>query len=159
MTRLERKRDERDGLVIQRGEMMRRYDIIGAQRVQERIDAIDAEIREMEMYEPRSLADLLSDRGECVRNEIYKSLLRISLMADAMNEAAETAREILQGYGIEDFAFRRKVKDCCRLSQEIASIPLMADSRLMQDFIVDNDTFVKMCMKHADAHLKRKLKL
>lgn len=112
----------------------------------------------MRRYEPKKLSELLADRDECVKNDIYKNLLRISLLADVVNEATERCRSVLRKYGIEDFNFRKKVVEMSKLSQEIASVVLLPDNKTLEDLIVDDDTFVVMCMKHADAHLKRKLK-
>lgn len=159
MTRLERKQSELDRLYEYRAAAMRKNDFLWMQRNQEKIDALEKEIIEMRRREHQTVFSVLSDKGECVKNGVYKALLTISLMADATNEACENASELMAKYGITSFGFKNKVKELKRLSQEIASVTLANPSKLMEDFIVNDDTFVDMCMKHANAHLKRKLKL
>lgn len=159
MTRLERKQAELDRMYECKAAAQRRSDMLWLLMNKEKIDALEAEIAEMRKYEPQRLGDLIADRDESVKNDIYKSLLRISLLSDAVNESVFICREILQKYGIDDFTFRQKVEKLNRLSHEIANIPLMAKGKLMEDMMVNNSTFVRMCIKHADAHLKRTLKL
>lgn len=159
MTRLERKEAELKRLYGYKRHFMEQNDILSMHRTQEKINQIEKEVEEIKRYEPQRLGDLLADRDESVKNGIYKALLRISLLADVVNEAAEEARSILRKLGIDDFAFRQKVTELCKLSQEIACVPLIQKGSLLEDFIVDNEKFVNMCMKHADAHIKRKLKL
>lgn len=159
MTRLERKQAELDKLYEYRAAAMRKNDFMWMQRNQAKIDALEKEIIEMRRNEHQTVFSVLSDKDECVKNGVYKALLTISLMADATNEACENASELMAKYGITSFGFKNKVKELKRLSQEIASVTLANPSKLMEDFIVNDDTFVDMCMKHANAHLKRKLKL
>lgn len=159
MTRLERKEAELNKLYEYRAYALKQNNIVWLQLNQDKIDALEKEIIEMRKYEPRKLSEVLADRDESIKNNIYKSLLRISLLADAVNAATFQCREILKTYGLNDFSFRQKIDEMMKLSQNIASVPLACKSMLMEDFIVDNDKFVDMCIKHADAHLKRKLKL
>lgn len=126
---------------------------------QAKIDELEKDVIEIRKNESATVFSVLSDKEECVKNGVYKALLRISLMADACNEACEIAKDKLAEVGVTAFSFQEKVKELCRLSAEIACITLKSKNALLEDFIVDNGTFVDMCMKHADAHLKRKLKL
>lgn len=128
-------------------------------KCQDRITALKAEIEEMEKRELTLLSKALADKDEAVKDGLYKALLRISLLADVVNEAAETCRELLNKYGLADFEFRKHVVDMCALSQKIASIPLLSKSRILEDFLVDDDEFVKGCMELADKHLNERLNL
>lgn len=159
MTRLERKETELERLYEYRAAAMRSNDILWLSANQKKIDALEKEIIECRRHEHQTVFDVLSDKDECVKNGVYKALLTISLMADACNEACETARELLAKHGVTEFSFQSKVKELCRLSREIASVTVHTGSKVMEDFIVDDGTFVDMCMKHANAHLKRKLRL
>lgn len=124
-----------------------------------KIAALEREISEIMDYESRTVFEVLSDKDEMIKNDVYKALLRISLMADATNEACEDAFAKLKKFGITSFSFMDKVKRLRELSQSVASVTLAAKNRVLDDFIVDDDTFVDMCMKHANAHIKRKLKI
>lgn len=159
MTRLERKEAELKKLIEYRRIALERNDIMWLHRNHHKISEIENEVEEMKRHQSATVFSVLSDKDEMVKNGVYKALLRISLMADACNEACESAFSLLKQYGITDFSFRSKVKELCKLSQDIASVTIRTQNKTMEDFIVDNDTFVDMCMKHADAHLKRKLKL
>lgn len=159
MTRLERKEAELDKLYRYRQAAMDKNDFVWMAKSQEKIAGLENEIAELRRNESATVFSVLSDKDKMVKDGIYKALLRISLLADATNEACEVAKSLLKEHGVVDFSFRHKVDELCRLSQEIASVTIRANNKTMEDFIVDNDTFVDMCMKHADAHLKRKLKL
>lgn len=159
MTRLERKTAELEKLYEYRAAAMRHNDFMWLQKNQEKIDALEREVIECRRHEHQTVFDVLADKEECVKDGVYKALLTISLMADACNEACVVARDLLAEHGVTQFGFQNKVKELCRLSQEIASVTLAKPNAVMEDFIVNDDTFVDMCMKHANAHLKRKLKL
>lgn len=159
MTRLARKEAELNKLYQYRQVAMRNNDFMWLQYNQSKIDSLEKEIIELRKNESATVFSVLSDKDEMVKKGVYKALLRISLMADATNEACEIAKSLLKENGITDFSFRAKVDELCKLSSEIAGVTLHANNKTMDDFIVDNETFVDMCIKHANAHLKRKLKL
>ena len=159
MTRLERKQEQLNKLYQYRAAAMQNNDIMWLQMNQRRIDELEKEIAEMRKYEPKKLSDFLKDKPEDVKNDLYKALLRISLMADAVNEASFICKKKLKDLGIKDFTLRKEVDELTELSRKIASFVIIPNQKVLEDFIVDNDTFVDMCMEHADAHLKRKLKL
>lgn len=159
MTRLERKEAELEKLYEYRAAARRQNNLMWLRVNEPKIDALEKEVTECRRHEHQTVFSLLSDKDECVKNGIYKALLTISLMADATNEACENARELLAKHGVTAFSFQEKVKELCRLSREIAGVTLARPNSVMEDFIVNDDTFVDMCMKHANAHLKRKLKL
>lgn len=124
-----------------------------------KIDALEKEIIEMRKHQSSTVFQVLSDKDEKTRNGVYKALLRISLLADACNEACCIAYDALRKYGITSFSFQDKVKNLQDMSRHIAGVTLMANNHNLEDFIVDDETFVDMCIKHADAHIKRKLKI
>ena len=138
---------------------MQANDFYWLQMNENKIKSLESEVEELRDSQSATVFSVLSDKDEMVKDGVYKALLRISLMADATNEACEIAKSLLKEHGIVDFSFRAKVDELCRLSSEIAGVTLRAKNKMMEDFIVDNEKFVDMCMKHADAHLKRKLKL
>ena len=159
MTRLERKESELQKLYEYRKAAMARNDFYWLQCNQEKIQELENEIEEMKSHQTSTVFSILSDKDDMVKDGVYKALLRISLMADACNEACEIAFDLLKQYGITDFSFRNDVKELCKMSSKIACVTLRAKSKFLEDFIVDNEKFVDMCMKHADAHIKRKLKI
>ena len=124
-----------------------------------RISELEREIIEMRRQQSSTVFQVLSDKDEMTRNGVYKALLRISLLADACNEACCQAYDLLKQHGINGFSFQDKVKELKDKSRHIANVTLRSNNRTMEDFIVDNETFVDMCIKHADAHIKRKLKI
>lgn len=159
MTRLERKEAELDKLYLYRASAIRQNNLYWLNMNADKIDALEKEVIELKKNQSATVFSVLADKDEAVKDEVYKALLRINLMADACNEACEVAKGLLKEHGIVDFSFRAKVDELCKLSQEIASVTIMCKNKTMEDFIVDNGTFVDMCMKHADAHIKRKLKM
>lgn len=159
MTRLERKEAELNKLYEYRALAMRKNDLLWMHRNQSKIDELEKEIIEMRKNQSATVFSVLKDKDEMVKNEVYKSLLRISLMADACNEACEIAKERLSDVGITAFSFQDKVKELCRLSQEIASVAIRSKNELMIDFLTEDDEFLEKCMANADEYLKAKLKL
>ncbi|MDE7345321.1 MAG: DUF4349 domain-containing protein [Muribaculaceae bacterium] len=159
MTRLERKEQELERLrgYMQAARSMN--DLYWISKNRHKIESLEKEIEEMKQSQTATVFQVLSNKDEMVKDKVYKSLLRISLMADACNEACEVALSLLKEHGIVDFSFREKVKELCKLSQDIASVTIRKKNKTMEDFIVDNEIFVDMCMRHADAHIKRKLKI
>lgn len=159
MTRFERKQQELEKLYEYKRAATVRNDLWSLERTMAKIAALEKELIDMRKAEHATVFSVLHDQDECVKNGIYKALLRISLMADATNEACVTAKELLAQQGITSFNFEHKIKELCRLSQDIASVTLSSNNKVLEDFIVNNDKFVEMCMKHADAYLKNKMKL
>ena len=159
MTRFERKQAELEKLYEYKRAATVRNDLWALEKTMAKIDALEKEIIEMHKEEHATVFSVLRDKDKCVKHGIYKALIRISLMADATNEACEEARELLAQHGVVSFSFANKIKELCRLSQEIASVTLNSNNKVLEDFIVNNDKFVEMCMKHADAYLKKKMKL
>lgn len=159
MTRLERKESELNKLYEYRALAMRKNDLLWLHRNQSKIDELEKEIIEMRKNESATVFSVLQDKDEMIKHEVYKSLLRISLMADALNEAAEIARERLAEVGITSFNFQKKIEEVCRLSQEVASVTLRSKHKVMEDFITENDVFIEKCMANADEYLKAKMNL
>lgn len=159
MDRIERKRAELEKLYQYRAAAMRRNDFLWLSANQQKIDSIEKEIIELEKNRHATVFSVLSQKDEMTKNGVYKALLRISLLADACNEAAVIARDLLAEHGITDFSFRNKVKELSQLSHDIAGITLVPNRSILENFITDDEKFVDMCIKHADAHIKRKLKL
>lgn len=159
MTRLERLQAERDRLIMWRSEAMKNNDLINMARADKKIAAKDKEIEEAKKYAPMKLLDVLNDKGEDVKNRVYKALIKISLAADFVNDCAEEAKYVMKELGLEDFTLRSEAAELCKLSQKIASFVIFPGQRVLTDMMVNNDTYIEQCHRHADAHLKRTLKL
>ncbi len=159
MTRLERLQEQHAKLMDYKNQAIQRNDLSWLLKNQEKIAEIERDIAEAKKYEPMKLIDVLKGESEATKNEVYKSLLRISLLADVVNESCEECKSVLKKLGLNDFSFRHDVQAMTKLSQKIASVVLVPNNITLEDFIVDNAKFVDLCMKHADAYLKKKLKL
>lgn len=128
-------------------------------RANEKIVAKEKEIEEAKKYAPVRLLDILNGKGEDVKNRVYKALIKISLAADFVNDCAEDAKSVLKEIEINDFTLRADAENLCKLSQKIASFVIFPGQRVLTDMMVNNDTYIEQCHRHADAHLKRTLKL
>lgn len=159
MTRLERLQAERDRLIMWRSEAMKNNDLINMARADKKIAAKEKEIEEAKKYAPMRLLDILNGKGEDVKNRVYKALIKISLAADFVNDCAEEAKDVMKEIGVNDFTLRAETKELCRLSQKIASFVCFKEGNALADMMVNNDTYIEQCHRHADAHLKRTLKL
>lgn len=158
MTRLERLQAERDKLIMWRNEAMKNNDFLNMTRANEKIAAKEKEIEEAKKYAPMRLKDILDNKGEDVKNRVYKALIKISLAADFVNDCAFEAKTLLKELDVNDFTLRAEVEEMCKQSQKIASFVIIGQ-KFLTDMIVDNDTYIEQCHRHADAHLKRTLKL
>lgn len=159
MTRLERLQAERDKMIKWRNEAMKNNDFLNMTRANEKIAAKEKEIEEAKKYAPKLLLEILNDKGEEVKNRVYKALIKISLAADFVNDCAEEAKSVLKELDINDFTLRSDAAELCKLSQKIASFVCFNKKGLLTDMMVNNDTYIEQCHRHADAHLKRTLKL
>lgn len=159
MTRLERLQAERDRLIMWRNEAMKNNNFMNMTRANEKIAVKEKEIEEAKKYVPMRLLDILNGKGEDVKNRVYKALIKISLAADFVNDCAEEAKSVLKEIGINDFTLRADAEDLCKQSQKIASFVIFPGQRVLMDMMVNNDTYIEQCHRHADAHLKRTLKL
>lgn len=159
MTRLERKEAELNKLYEYRAAALRNNDIMWLQRNQAKIEALEKEVIECRKYAPQRLSDVLKDKPQSLKNDIYKALLRISVLADVVNEACCQCRDLLKTLDLNDFTLRAEVAEMDKLSQKIASFVLVPKQQILEDFIVDNDAVVKGCIILADRYLNEKLKL
>lgn len=159
MTRLERKEAELSKLYEYRAAAIKRNDLVWLMRNKEKIAEAEKEVEECRKYAPLRLADALKDEPQRVKNDVYKALLRISVLADVVNEACFMCKDLMKSLGLNDFSLRAEVAEMDRLSQKIASFVLMPKQKILEDFIVDNDAVVNGCIIIADRYLNDKMKL
>lgn len=159
MTKLERLQAERDKLIMWRNEAMKNNNLMNMYKIQEKIDKKDKEIEEAKMYAPMKLLDILNDKGEDVKNKVYKALLKISLAADYVNDCVVEAKEVMKELGLNDFTLRADAEELCKLSQKIASFVIIPKQQVLTDMMVENEKFISRCHQAADTHLKRTLNL
>lgn len=124
-----------------------------------KIAEVEAELETAKKYQPMKLANVLDKKEQDVKNEVYKSLLKISLAADFANDCVEETKSVLSKLGLNDFTLRADVAEMCKLSQKIASFVIIPNQRVLTDMIVDNDDFISTCHNAADKHLKETLNL
>lgn len=159
MTRLERKEQELAKLYEYRQLAMAQNNFYGLQKSQEKIDALNKEIEDARRYNAMRLSDVMKDKSEEVKNDIYKHLLKISLAADFVNECCEQTKEAMRSVGLNDFTLRSEVDELCKLTQKIASFVIIPNQNVLTDMITDNSEFIDACDVAADKHLKEKLNL
>lgn len=159
MTKEERIADELRRLYDLRQTALLRNDLLWLSMNDAKIKEKEKELEEAKKSRPMKLLDILNDKGEDVKNRVYKSLLKISLAADFVNDCAEEAKSVLKELGLNDFTLRAEAQELCKLSQKIASFVIVPNQRVLTDMIVDNDKYIAQCHKAADAHLKKTLKL
>lgn len=160
MTRLERKESELQKLYEYRAAALRNNDIIWLQRSQAKIDALEKEVIECRKYAPMSLHQLLDGRDEDFKNKFYVGMLRISLLADVVNEACAEIKDMFKReLGVKDFSLRREVEEMNKLSAGIARFAIVPGYEFLEDCIVNDDKFVDACMRLATKHITSKLKI
>ena len=158
-TKEERIADELKKLYDMRRTALLKNDFVWLSMNDAKIKEKENELEEARMRRPMKLLDILNDKGEDVKNRVYKSLIKISLAADFVNDCAEDAKSLLKELGLNDFTLRAEAQELCKLSQKIASFVITPNQHVLTDMIVDNDKFIAQCHKAADSHLKKTLKL
>lgn len=160
MTRLERLEAELKRELDHKVAAIHRNDVMWLAHSQPRIDKLKEEIEDIKRNRTTTLKSLLDGKSDEFKNRFYKSMLRISLLSDVVNEACEIVRTMFKNeLGVSDFSLRKEVEDMRHLSQKIASFALSTNDKILEDCIVDNSKFVDHCITLADLHLKEKLKL
>lgn len=159
MTRLERKEEELKKLYEYRAAALRRNDGYWLCKNQKKIDDLEKEVIECRRHAPMKLSDALKEYGDDVKNDIYKRLLRISLLSDVVTQACLDCKCALRKVGLDDFSFRADVDEIDRLSKRIANIVLVTGNATLEDFIVDNEDVIDRCYAEADRYLNKKLNL
>lgn len=161
MTRLERKQVELKKLYEYKAAALRRNDLTWLWKNQSKMETLIKEIEELKNYAPTTLKKMLDDKNDKeLTNRFYRCMLRISLLADVVNEACEDVRDLFKKeLGVKDFSLRKEVEDMRALSAKIANFAIIPNGKAIEDCIVDDGDFVEACIKLADEHLSNKLKL
>lgn len=159
MTKEERLKTQLAQLHEDKKVAMRKNDLYWLEKTQRKIDDVEQQLAELRNHGQIMLSQALKDKGEDAKNRIYKNLLRISVLADVVNNACEECKSELKKMGLQDFMFRKDVDELCKISQRIASVVLLPNNKRLEDFIVDNDDVVDECTAIADKHLNDKLGL
>ncbi len=159
MTKIERLERELDEAYRQRLAAVKQNNLHWREMAQAKIERLQKELMEAKRYEPMKLKDILDDKGDEVKNKVYKSLLKISLAADFANECVEQTKAYLKELEINNFSLRADVEELCKLSQNVASFVIIPNQNVLTDMMTDNAEFISICDEAADKHLNDKLKL
>lgn len=124
------------------------------------MDMLKKEVEECRKYAPMTLKHLLDGKDSDFKNRFYVGMLRISLLADVVNEACAEMKQMFKyELGCNDFSLRKEVDEMDKLSQRIASFAIIPNDNILEDCIVNNEKFVDACMRLATKHLTSKLKI
>lgn len=171
MTRLERKESELDKLYEYRAAALKSNDLMWLSQNRDKIDALEKEVialrsesrRRLEEHKKTvvlSLTECLEQKSPELKAEFYVAIFRISMLADAVNEACEVVNTLMESeFGAVNFSLKKEVKQLVNLSRQIASYVCRTGAPSLQDCIVDNEKFVDNCMKLATKHITSKLKI
>lgn len=160
MTRLERKEAELNKLYEYRTAALRSNDVMWLSKNRQKIDTLEKEVIALRRNNVTSLQELLRGKDEETKNRFYVGMLRISMLADVVNEACEEIGALMKSeFNVADFSLKNEVKDLSTMSRRIASFVCNTGSPILQDCIVDNDKFVDNCIKLATKHITSKLKI
>lgn len=138
---------------------MSRNDLVWLSRNEAVIKKKEKELDEAKKYRSVRLLDVLNDKGEEIKNRVYKALIKISLAADFVNDCTEEAKSLLKELELNDFTLRADAEELCKLSQKIASFVIFPGQRVLADMMIDDSEFVDKCHAAADEHLKETLEL
>lgn len=156
MTKIERLRAKRDELVFKKGKLMQRLDIIGVQKLQSQIDAIDKAIKEAEEYEPHRLRDLI-DKETLNKSGLAIQMVKVHLAADFLADCAHELRDIFDSLGLIDHSIRPKVETIRKHAQDFANIVCHPEFAGLADFMVTNDKFINDMHTICNLYIKQHL--
>lgn len=159
MTKEERIKADLEKLYRYRADAMSRGDIVWLSRNNDKIKEKEKELEDAKKYRSVRLLDILADKGDDVKNRVYKALIKISLAADFVNDCTEEAKSLLKELDLNDFTLRAEAKELCKLSQKIASFVIFPGQCLLSDMMLEDSEFIDSCHAAADEHLKKTLKL
>ena len=160
MTKLERKEAALEKLYEAREVALLRNDLLWLSVNLKKIVALENDVIAMRSNKESTMRDLLEGKDEETKNRFYVGMLRISMLADVVNEACEEIGSLLKSeFNVADFSLKNEVKNLSTMSRRIASFVCNTGSPILQDCIVDNDKFVDNCMKLATKHITSKLKI
>lgn len=159
MTRLERIKSELDKLIAYRSEAMKQNNLFLLQSIQEKIKNKEKELQQAKDYAPMRLLDFLNDKGEDVKNKVYKVLIKISLASDYVAKCAYDAKDLLKEIGVNDYSLKSDIEALRKVSDKIAAFVCVPDQQCLTDMLVDNDEFIETCDEASDKHLKERLGL
>lgn len=158
MTKLERLKEKLAEAEMNLKKQMYAGKLIGLQKYQAKIDAIKAEIKEVELYSPQRLGNIAS-REDLLDNNIYEKLLEIILAADYLYDTAFDCKSALSKIGIEGFQIYDMVKQIDKISSDIASSIIIDDVGELEDFVVNDAEFVNITHNNAIEHIRNHIYL
>lgn len=159
MTRLERLQSELDRLISYRSDALRQNNLFLLESIQEKIKNKEKEIQQAKEYAPMRLLDFLNDKGEDVKNSVYKSLIKISLASDYVAKCAYDVKDLLKEIGVNDYSLKSDIEALRKVSDKIAAFVCVPNQQCLTDMLVDNDEFIDTCDEASDKHLKERLGL
>ena len=159
MTRLERIKGELDRLIAYRSDAMKQNNLFLLESIQEKIKNKEKELQQAKEYAPMRLLDFLNDKGEDVKNKVYKALIKISLASDYVAKCAYDAKDLLKEIGVNDYSLKSDIEALRKVSDKIAAFVCVPNQQCLTDMLVENDEFIDTCDEASDKHLKERLGL
>lgn len=159
MTRIERLKQEIAKLYEYRRSAIAQGNLYWAEINDAKIKEKEAELAHAMSYEKTTLNVALSDKGEEMKNKVYKLMLKMSLAADFLNDCAGEVEEAMKECDIVDFSFKKELTEIGRLSAKISSFVCIPSQKHLTDMMVYDDEFIATCNEAADKHLKETLNL
>lgn len=155
-SKLDRLRERRDQLIINRGDQLRSGQYMGAARTSEKIKDVEAAIEEAESYLPRKLSKLF-DQETLRKSGINIAIVKVHLAADFLADCAYDLRDKFTALGVEESHLLPLLDEIKKKSQDFASIVCHPEFAGLSDFMVTNEDFINdmhvITQKYIDDHL------
>lgn len=111
---------------------------------------------QMAADERHSLGSLLPKDAES-RNEIYRHLLKLPLIADFLYGACVDLQSLLQRYGMNELTLSDKVQSICRQSKELAFT--LSQFEGTKAILSSNGTLTEALDKKVESYLRRQMNI
>lgn len=157
MTRLERLELELEEAEQAYRNEVRKGKLIGLERFTSKIREIKEKIKECKYYSPQRLGNIVPKK-DLISNNIYQKLLEIILAADYLYDTAFDCKVALKKLGIDSYQIFDMVKNIEDISSRIANTIIVDDVQELEDFVVNDDSFIEKCHNAAIEYIDSTLK-
>lgn len=125
-----------------------------ASRIAERIGELKRQKEALTAEERHSLGMLLPKDAR-QRNEVYRHLLRLPLIADFLYAACVDLQGLLERHGMNELTLSDKVSQICGLSRELAFT--LSEYKGTEHILSNDETLVSALFKKLDSYLDRRM--
>lgn len=131
---------------------------IKARTLDDRIKAIEAQIKEAEEYEPKRLSELI-DQETMRKHRLSEKMVALHLAADFVAECGYDLKDTLAKLGLHQCSLLPMVKEITDKAQAFASLVCHPSFAGLSDFMVENEEYLDELQRVTAEYISRKLQI